>query len=259
VTASLASVARVQAKVPSSRSAIAPGRAALAQQKVSHRSRARFQVNANLQLGYQLFADEFVEECKNEFPDKGIADVEEGMCLFGLHGYTILDVRSKAELDFVGNYPREVPRDLKNFVAIPIINAYRKYNSETQQKDYVQESNPDFMSQVAKAFPDKEAKIVISCSDGRNRAIQALEALDNAGYVNIVGLKGGYNMWNRMWDSKLRRRDLPGTFKEEYGHKADGCGVHATGATFENQDAFQKPDVKDTTQWIEWKGAGIPA
>ena len=112
-----------------------------------------------------------------------------------------------------------------------------------------QESNkPD---QVAKVFPDKNEKIIVACSDGRNRAIQALEALDEAGYVNIVGLRGGYNMWNRTWDAKMRR-SLPGVFQEEWQHSADGCGVHATGASFQNQDAFQYADWKDETEWIEW-------
>ena len=114
------------------------------------------------------------------------------------------------------------------------------------------EANPDFMSEVRRIFPDPQAaRIIVCCSDGRNRAIQALEALDAAGYVNIVGLRGGYNMWNRTWDAKMRRRNLPGVFQEEWQHSADGCGVHATGASFENQDAFQYADWKDETEWIE--------
>lgn len=107
----------------------------------------------------------------------------------------------------------------------------------------------------ARLYAEANAKIIVSCSDGRNRAIQALEALDEAGYVNIVGLRGGYNMWNRTWDAKMRRRNLPGDFKEEYQHGADGCGVHATGATFQNQDAFQYADWKDDTEWINWASA----
>ena len=107
------------------------------------------------------------------------------------------------------------------------------------------EKNEGFIRKVEELFPDKaNAKIIVACSDGRNRAIQALEALDAAGYVNIVGLRGGFNMWNRTWDA-MRRRNLPGDFQEEWQHGADGCGVHATGATFQNQDAFQYADWKD--------------
>ena len=136
---------------------------------------------------------------------------------------------------------------------MPLIFAQSRYDSEAGKKVIVnQEKNTNFLSQVEKIFPDKaNAKIIVSCSDGRNRAIQALEALDEAGYVNIVGLRGGYNMWNRTWDAKLRRRNLPGQFQEEFMHSADGCGVHATGASFQNQDAFQYADWKDETEWIE--------
>lgn len=51
---------------------------------------------------------------------------------------------------------------------------------------------------MEKRFPDKdEAKILIGCSNGRKYSMDALMALDEAGYTNIVGLKGGYYAWNR--------------------------------------------------------------
>ena len=54
------------------------------------------------------------------------------------------------------------------------------------------------MAQVELAFPDKdEAKLLIACSNGRNYSMDALEALDEAGYTNLVGLRGGYYAWNR--------------------------------------------------------------
>ena len=44
--------------------------------------------------------------------------------------------------------------------------------------------------QVEKRFPDKDnAKLLVACSNGTAYSIDALEALDEAGYVNIVGLK----------------------------------------------------------------------
>ena len=44
-------------------------------------------------------------------------------------------------------------------------------------------------------------------------------------------------MWNRTWDAIDACRNLPGDFQEEWQHGAkDGCGVHATGASFQNQD-----------------------
>ena len=196
------------------------------------------------------FTNEFIGETLEAFPDKGIADNLEAMILFVAGDYQILDVRAKSEIEYVGNYPRDQIYGPK-ITEIPIINATRRYDSEKGEKVYVQEINADFKAQVEKRFPDKETKLIIGCSDGRNRAIQALETLDEMGYVNIVGLRGGYNLWNRQWDSKLRRRNLPGVFKEEYQHGADGCGVHATGATFENQDAFQYADWRDSTEWLD--------
>jgi len=39
--------------------------------------------------------------------------------------------------------------------------------------------------------------VQIACSDGTSYSMDALEALDEAGYVNIVGVKGGYYSWFR--------------------------------------------------------------
>jgi rhodanese-related sulfurtransferase len=52
--------------------------------------------------------------------------------------------------------------------------------------------------QVEKRFPNKSAaKLLVACADGRQYSIDALEALDEAGYTNIVGLRGGYYAWFR--------------------------------------------------------------
>jgi rhodanese-related sulfurtransferase len=51
---------------------------------------------------------------------------------------------------------------------------------------------------VQKKFPNKDAaKLMIGDSDGRSYAIDVLEALEEAGYSNLVGIKGGYNAWFR--------------------------------------------------------------
>ena len=161
---------------------------------------------------------EYIAEVGASYPDKGIANWEEGRCLFTEFGYNILDIRCQAEIDQIGNFPREYPSDHRSgarFVEVPLIFANYRYNSELNKKMMMnQESNKEFLDKVAKVFPDKNEKIIVACSDGRNRAIQALEALDEAGYVNIVGLRGGYNMWNRTWDAKMRRRNLPVTSRK---------------------------------------------
>jgi hypothetical protein len=56
-----------------------------------------------------------------------------------------------------------------------------------------------------KKFPDKETKLIIGCSDGKSYCLDALDALDEAGYVNLVALKGGYYAWFKRWDNNLRR------------------------------------------------------
>merc|ERR1719276_528417 len=118
------------------------------------------------------------------------------MILVVAGGYKILDVRADSEIDFVGNYPRDQINGSK-FVVASIVNATRKYDSEKGEKVYQQSVNADFKAQVEKLFPDKEAKVIVACSDGRNRTLQALETMDEMGYVNICGLRGGYNLWNR--------------------------------------------------------------
>ena len=45
------------------------------------------------------------------------------------------------------------------------------------------------VAQVKKKFPDTETKLLIGCSDGRTYSMDALMALDEEGYTNIVGLK----------------------------------------------------------------------
>ena len=162
-------------------------------------------------------------------------------CLLDL-GYKWLDVRSKPEHD------EEHPTQSIN---IPIINARRQFNSETKQREYIQKVNEDFVAQVEKKFPDKETKLIIGCSDGRLRSINALEALDEAGYENIVGAKGGANGFMTLYDSKFRRRKGDG-FAEVYTHDGDGCGIHGTGAGFEMSDNIVRPDQYDGTEWLDY-------
>ena len=53
-----------------------------------------------------------------------------------------------------------------------------------------------------------------------------------AGYVNLVGLKGGFYAWYRLWDNNLRRR-RSGEYAESYLHDGDSCGIHSSGAGFD--------------------------
>jgi rhodanese-related sulfurtransferase len=58
-------------------------------------------------------------------------------------------------------------------------------------------SFPPTPPQVQRKFPDRGAKLLVACSNGRQYSIDALEKLDEAGYTNIVGLRGGYTAWFR--------------------------------------------------------------
>lgn len=90
--------------------------------------------------------------------------------------------------------------------------------------------------QIEKRFPDKEnTKLLIACSNGRAYSMDALEALDEAGYVNLAGLKGGYYAWFGVFDHKLNRRRT-GEYQENYSHDGDSAGIHGSGAGFDRVD-----------------------
>jgi rhodanese-related sulfurtransferase len=69
----------------------------------------------------------------------------------------------------------------------------------------VKEENPRFVELFSRKFPNKEEKLIIGCSDGKSYCLDALDVLDEAGYVNLVALKGGYYTWFKRWDNNLRR------------------------------------------------------
>ena len=101
--------------------------------------------------------------------------------LYSEDGYTYLDVRPELEVQEVGK--------VKGSVNIPIMNATRKYDPEQKKKVTQKSPNEAFADMVKKRFPDPETKLLVACSDGRKYSMDALTALDEAGYVNIAGLK----------------------------------------------------------------------
>ncbi|KAK9902888.1 hypothetical protein WJX75_009856 [Coccomyxa subellipsoidea] len=174
---------------------------------------------------------EFIEEVKEAFPEKGVATVEEARVLYSEDGYTYLDVRPALEYEDVGR--------VKGSVNIPMMIAKRVYDPEQKKKVVKKEENPNWIEQVKKKFPDTETKLLIGCSDGRTYSMDALMALDEEGYTNIVGLKGGYYGWFRVFDNKLGRRKN-GEYAEQYTHDGDSCGIHSSGAGFERVDKVEK-------------------
>ena len=140
-------------------------------------------------------------------------------------------MRPDLELDAVGK--------VKGSVNVPIVNAKWRYDPEARKKVMDKEDNPNFIAQVKKKIPNTETPILVGCSDGRTYSIDALEALDEAGYSSIVGVRGGFYAWYKIWDNNLRRR-RNGEYAEQYTHDGDTCGIHASGAGFERSDSIER-------------------
>jgi len=107
-------------------------------------------------------------------------------------------VRPEYELDQAGK--------VRGCVNVPVYTAENKYDAAAGKKILKKFPNEKFIAQVEKKLPNKATKLIVACSDGKSYCMEALEALDEAEYENIVALKGGYYAWFRCWDNNLRRR-----------------------------------------------------
>jgi rhodanese-related sulfurtransferase len=120
-------------------------------------------------------------------------------------------------------------------VCIPYQFANRRFVDGEQVVEL--EPNTYFMEDVREVFPDKDINLLVMDFDGQSSAIDALEQLYEDGYENIVGVQGGYRNWFKTWDNKLKRRNLGEYQEHSWGQGETSCGIHASGAGFENQDA----------------------
>eukprot|EP00746_Dinoflagellata_sp_MGD_P020493 gnl/MRDRNA2_/MRDRNA2_147763_c0_seq1.p1 gnl/MRDRNA2_/MRDRNA2_147763_c0~~gnl/MRDRNA2_/MRDRNA2_147763_c0_seq1.p1 ORF type:complete len:331 (-),score=56.87 gnl/MRDRNA2_/MRDRNA2_147763_c0_seq1:369-1361(-) len=187
----------------------------------------------------------FVADVQKRFPNEGIANVFEARALLE-DGYKWLDVRTSTEYD---------EGHIAKSVNIPIINSKRVFDSEVGKRVYRnQAGNADFINTVRQMFPDKETKLLIACSDSRKRAMNALEALDEAGYKNIIGVKGGWLSWQRIYDQKFQRRRNDVTPKEVFTHKGGTAMINADGAGdgIWEHEAKELISQRDTNEWIEY-------
>ena len=174
---------------------------------------------------------EYIDQVLATFPEKPIANAEEGRILVTEGGYKYLDVRPELELDTVGK--------IKGCISVPIVNSKSRYDSELKEKVITKEDNPNFVEMVKKKIPNLDTPILVACSDGTTYSLDALGELDEAGYTQLVGLRGGFYAWYRKWDANLRRR-RNGEYAEQYTHDGDTCGIHASGAGFERSDSIEK-------------------
>lgn len=175
---------------------------------------------------------DYIKEVLAAFPEEQyIANAEEARILFTEGGYKYLDVRPELELDAVGK--------VKGCINVPLFNSVSKYDPEQKKKVVTKSENPNFVNMVKKKIPDLDTPIIVACSDGKSYSLDALGELDEAGYTNLVALKGGFYAWYRVWDANLRRR-RNGEYAETYTHDGDTCGIHASGAGFARVDAIEK-------------------
>jgi len=116
--------------------AIAPSRVALTAKPALRRRTA----NVTAKALYFPTDTEYIASVGADYPDAGIANWEEARCLFSDHGYNILDIRCEAEVENIGNFPRQLPSDHNpntggRFFEVPLINAKSQYDSEAGKKN----------------------------------------------------------------------------------------------------------------------------
>lgn len=193
---------------------------------------------------------EWIEFCKEEFKNggEGMSTLEESRTLFSEEiGYKLLDVRSDYERETVGKVAF-------GCIYLPLINVKKRFDSTVPGNIALDQTpNPDFIAEVQKRVPDKGQGIVIMCSDSLNRSVQAAIMLDEVGYTNLTICQWGYNGWCNKFSNKLLRRRSDG-YKEDYsGAGSDSAGIHSSGAGFARMDAIEKIQIKDQTEWMEYR------
>lgn len=229
---------------------------------------------------------DFIAAVRERFPKEAIGDVFDARVLIE-EGYKWLDVRTPFEFG---------EGHVTNAVNIPLILGNFRFDSEANDRIVKnQKPNVDFIKMVEKKFPDKSAKLLVACSDDRQRSRMALEELDEAGYTNVVGVKGGFLHWQRVYDNKYRRRRNSNTGYYErvgYGggdgyegvdsfHGSGGLGqykddrgntVYKSYGNYRTHeglpvvDRLDKTPLRDYQDWIEYydemqklkKGGSVP-
>ena len=192
-----------------------------------------------------------------------MANFEQGRVLWD-DGWVFLDIRNDQEREFFGKLPNP-PKGTIGGVSevvvvsgpeceadIPLVTStgYRFDSAAGGKVFQNQRVNENFLSEVEKRFPDKKAaKIVVVCSDGRQRSVHALDMLDEAGYEKLVLLKGGFNLYNRGWDGKLKRRMPHGEFCSDYGKPGDVQQFSRGDKAGNANDAIDFGPWQDPTDW----------
>ncbi|GAX76605.1 hypothetical protein CEUSTIGMA_g4051.t1 [Chlamydomonas eustigma] len=167
---------------------------------------------------------DYIQETRAQYEGLGsyakpVADPDEARVLLSI-GYVWLDVRSQLEVERRGK--------VKGSLNIPFIIETKKYDEAQQKTVITSKENVNFIVEVQKYFPRKEeALILVGDSNGRNGGQEALSVLENAGYINLVGVVGGFAAFWRVFDAKLARRASRGAFLEDPWAPGDSQGLFA--------------------------------
>jgi len=150
--------------------------------------------------------------------------------LYSHGGYTWLDIRNNIDVQKYGM--------VHQAVHVPFYHASKKFVDGKMEID--EEYNEGFVEIMNEVFPDRDTPLLVGDINGNDCAVDALGILEDEGYTNIVGIRGGYKGWFKTWDNKLARRNLGEFVEDPYAAGGDSCGIHASGAGFENIDAVSK-------------------
>lgn len=166
----------------------------------------------------------FVQDVRARFEGLGsyakpVADAEEARVLLSI-GYTWVDVRSDLEVEARGK--------VRGCVHLPFTLTRKRYDPEEKKSVVDSSPNPKFLETCEKLFRDKEASLLlVADSNGRSGGQEALMLLENAGYVNLVGVVGGFNAYWRVFDAKGARRPSRGAFLEDPMASGSSQGIFA--------------------------------
>jgi len=198
-----------------------------------------------------------------ESGDAYVADAEQARVLWD-QAWTFLDTRCAQELEFFGALPNPPPGTVGGANEVVVVSGPDKvrhvelvrstgykYSSEEKRKVFMKQTlNGNFLEEVANYFPDKtKAKIVVVCSDGRQRSVKALEMLEEAGYEKLVLLRGGFTLYNRGWDGKLKRRLPHGQFTSNLLAPGDAQQFSRGDRNGNANDAIEFGPWQDENDW----------
>eukprot|EP00669_Euglena_mutabilis_P012597 TRINITY_DN7241_c0_g1_i1.p1 TRINITY_DN7241_c0_g1~~TRINITY_DN7241_c0_g1_i1.p1 ORF type:complete len:342 (+),score=80.20 TRINITY_DN7241_c0_g1_i1:522-1547(+) len=124
------------------------------------------------------------------FPGRVMASPEEAWVLWEVGGYTLLDLRSDAERCQRGHIA--ISASSSGVIHAPM------FLGEAAP-------NPDWLDDVANQLP-KSSGIILVCSDGLSRSLQAINLLSSRGYRRLVLLRGGFDRWDGTFDTDLSVR-----------------------------------------------------